>query len=153
MNNLLMPAAKLALVASGLFFLSGLLTGVWKYRCIMRSPLAAAPVYVDICHRASLMYSFACIVLMEFAQHSAWSPQVNLWATAVPVAYFAIAIGSYALHGLLRDTDNQLARPHRLGSSTIPAPLMAIFFWSLVIAEVGGFLVLFSGYLKTLGIG
>ena len=153
MSNPLTPAAQLALISAGFFFLSGLLTGVWKYRGITRSPLATAPVYVDICHRASLMYSFACLVLMEFAQRSAWSPTINLFATAAPIAYFAIAIGSYALHGLLRDTDNQLARPHRLGSTAIPAPLMAAFFWSLVIAEIGGFLVLFSGYLKTVGTG
>jgi hypothetical protein len=42
------PAARLALTASGFFLLSGLATGVWKYRRIMTSPEHRAPVYVDI---------------------------------------------------------------------------------------------------------
>ncbi len=146
------PAALLALIASGVFFLAGLVTGVWKYRRIMTGPQATAPVYVDICHRASLMYSFACVVLFEFAQRSAWSSIVNLAATTLPIAYFAIAIGSYALHGWLGDTDNQLRRPHRLGRFEIPAPLMSLFFWSLVVAEIGGFVVLFSGFFRFLGV-
>lgn len=146
------PAARLALIASGVFFLTGLATGVWKYRRIMTSPTATAPVYVDVCHRAALMYSFACLVLLEFAQRSAWPTTVNLAATALPVAYFAIAIGSYALHGGLGDTDNQLQRPHRLGGLEIPGPLMALFFWSLVVAEIGGFLALFAGTLRSWGL-
>ncbi len=144
------PAALLALLAAGVFFLTGLVTGVWKYRGIMSSPQATAPVYVDICHRASLMYSFACLVLLEFACRSAWTATTNLVATALPVAYFAFAIASYALHGWLGDTDNQLRQPHRLGRGTIPAPLVSLFFWSLVLAEIGGFLVLFGGTLKAL---
>jgi hypothetical protein len=30
--------------------------------------------------------------------------------------YFAIAVFGFAVHGALRDTDNQLERPHRLGT-------------------------------------
>ena len=146
----ILPAAALALIASGVFFLAGLVTGVWKYRCIATSAQATAPAYVDICHRAALMYSFACIVLLEFAQRSAWPPPVNLAATAIPITYFGIAVISYAVHGWLRDTDNQLRHPHRLGLFEVPALLMSLFFWSLVVAEIGSFLVLFCGFLKTL---
>ena len=50
-------AATLVLTASAGFLLFGLVTGVWKYHHILSSPNHRAPVYVDITHRASLMYS------------------------------------------------------------------------------------------------
>lgn len=143
-------AVAIALVSCGLFFLTGLVTGIWKYRCIMTSPNAHAPVYVDVCHRSSLLYAFACLVLAEFAKLSAWSPAVNAWATAVPIAFFASAVGTYAVHGALRDTDNQLARPHRLGARTVPNAVVALYMGALIVGEIGGFLVLFAGLLRGL---
>jgi hypothetical protein len=144
------PAIKLALVSCGLFFLTGLVTGIWKYVHIARSPEAQAPAYVDICHRAALLYSFACLVVAKFAELSIWSAAVDFWAAAALIAYFAGALVSYAVHGWLRDTDNQLRRPHVLGRGHVHPALIALFMWSLVAAEVGGFVVLFAGALKTL---
>ena len=144
------PAVKLALVACGLFFLTGLLTGIWKYVWIARTPDARAPVYVDICHRTALMYSFACLVLAKFAELSAWPAFVDFWATLLPILFFAGAVLSYGIHGWLRDTDNQMQRPHRLGSTHVPDSLVAGAMWALVAAEVGGFGVLLVGALKTL---
>jgi hypothetical protein len=142
------PALKLALVSCGVFFLVGLLTGVWKYVCIARSRDAQAPVYVDVCHRASLLYSFACLVLAKFVELSVWPPQVDFWATLALVVFFANAVFLYAVHGWLRDTDNQLRQPHVLGRFTLPAPLMKAAMWLLVAAEVGGFVVLLTGGLQ-----
>ena len=144
------PALKLALVSCGLFFLTGLLTGVWKYVCIARSPDAQAPAYVDICHRASLLYSFACLVLAKFVELSVWSATVDFWATLALVAFFAQAIVMYAVHGWLRDTDNQLRRPHVLGSRKLPNAVVSGSMWMLVAGEVGGFVVLLLGALQTL---
>ncbi len=144
------PALKLALTACGLFFLSGLLTGVWKYLGIRATETgeARAPVYVDIAHRASLLYAFACLVLAKFVELSPWPEIVDLLAVFFPVLYFALAVGGYVLHGLLRDTDNQLRRPHRLGAYEIPPALVSGFMWSLAAAEIGGFLVLFAGFVQ-----
>jgi hypothetical protein len=144
------PALALAIVSCGMFFLTGLLTGIWKYVCIARSPDAQAPVYVDVCHRASLMYSFACLVLAKFAELSAWSPTIDFWATLAPIVFFAQAVLGYAVHGWLRDTDNQLRKPHRLGRLQLPAGLISAFMWVLAAAEVGGFVVLLAGTLKGL---
>ena len=47
-------AERIALLGSGIYFLAGLLTGIWKYRGIMRSPTGQAHPYVDIVHRAAL---------------------------------------------------------------------------------------------------
>ena len=144
-------AVELARLGCGGLFLTGLGTGVWKYRAIMASPEATAPVYVDICHRASLMYAFACLVLAEFARLSAWTGTVNLLATAVPILFFVLSVGSYAVHGLLRDTDNQLQRPHRLGTKTLHSGAVSLFIQALSVGEIGGFVVLFAGYLRGLG--
>jgi len=136
------PAVKLCVVSAGVFFLAALLTGAWKYFHIARSAQAVAPVYVDIAHRAALMYSFAALLLAVFTGLSTWSATVNLVAAALPLAFFAFAIGGYIVHGILRDTDNQFLKPH-------PA-LMAAFMWALMAAEIGGFAVLFAGTLKAL---
>lgn len=144
------PAVKLCIVAAGIFFLGGLLTGGWKYFHMARSPTATAPVYVDICHRASLLYSFAALLLAVFAHLSVWPPLVDFLAAAAALAYFAAAIGTYLVHGILRDTDNQLLKPHRLGSGTVHPALVGVFMWTLMAAEIGGFVVLFAGTLKAL---
>ena len=144
------PAVRLCLIAAGTFFLAGLLTGAWKYFHIARSPAAAAPIYVDIAHRAALQYSFASLLLAVFAALSAWPDAVDLAAAALVLAFFAAAIGSYVLHGVLRDTDNQLRRPHVLGTGTVAPALMSAFMWALMAAEIGGFAVLFTGALRAL---
>lgn len=142
------PAVILAILSAGTFFIVGLLTGVWKYLAMMKSDKARAPYYVDVAHRASLMYSFSALVLAVMAKLSVWSDSVNFWATLFPVVFFAAAIFSYVLHGFLQDTNNQLARPHRLGSGTLPGFMMQGFMWSLIVAELGGAVVLFYGTVK-----
>lgn len=141
-----MTASTLSLTSAGVFFLWGLLFGAWKYACIARSPEAQAPPYVDVAHRAALLYSFACMLLAQMTRASAWSNAVNLAATLVLVFYFAASVLSYAVHGALRDTDNQLKRPHRLGRKTIGNRVMLAFMVSLIVAEVGAFGVIFGGY-------
>jgi hypothetical protein len=134
------PAERLALTASGFFLLTGLVTGTWKYRRIMTSPSHRAPVYVDIAHRAALLYSFACLVMMKLVEFSPYSNAVQLWATAVPIFFFAAAIGSYVFHGIREDTENQFAERN----------LFTTWGTILLIAgELGGALVLFWGFLRT----
>lgn len=145
-----MNAVQIALLGCGLFFITGMVTGLWKYRCIANSPDAQAPVYVDICHRTALMYSFACLVLVEFAQRSAWAETVNRIAVAVPVLFFGSAVATYALHGWLRDTDNQLRRPHVLGGGHVHGGVVSVYMTLLTAGEIGGFLVLFTGWLRGL---
>ena len=87
-----MDAATLCLLAAGVFFLNGLLTGVWKYACMARTAEATAPVYVDIAHRTSLMYAFAAILLREFVPYSPLGPVGTLWAAGIPLLFFALAL-------------------------------------------------------------
>ena len=142
-----MTAATLCVTAAGLFLMAGLLTGLWKYLCMHGSDTAEAPYYVNIAHRAALMYAFAALVMAELAAGSAFSPRINLIAAAVPLVFFALAIALYALHGVLRDTDNQLRRPHRLGDRELPSWPITTFMVALAAGEIGGVGVLLLGYL------
>ncbi len=142
-----MDAERLALLAAGWFFLVGLLGGVWKYGSIARSDEATAPVYVDVAHRAALLYAFACVLIERLVQVSQLDPTLELVATSAQVVFFGLAISTYVVHGVLDDTDNQLARPHRLGKGTVPPALIRGFMGALMLAEIGGFVVLFYGVL------
>lgn len=138
-------AVKIAQWGCGGFFLLALVTGVWKYAHIRASPQATAPVYVDISHRAAFMYAFSCLVMAYFAALSQWPAWWNTLGVGVAVGFFATAQSTYLLHGMLRDTDNQLERPHKLGSSELPGALVHGYMIALAIGEIGGFLVVFSG--------
>jgi hypothetical protein len=130
---------RLALSAAGLLFLWALLLGVWKYRQMPTSATHLAHPYVDIAHRAALMYSFATVLVAVFVELSAWSMVVNLAAAGGLVLFFAAAIGTYVYHGWRGDTDNQLREPIR-GTSG--------FMTALIVVEIGGFAVLFAGFLR-----
>lgn len=146
-------ASKLALFACGIFFLTGLLTGVWKYLATSRSAQSEAPRYVSIAHRSSLLYSFAVLVLIEFVKFSPYSETINLIAVAVPVLFFAVAITTYIVHGATRDTENQFQKPYRLGKLSLSPLVFHAMTWLLILGEVGGFLVLFVGFLQALVAG
>ena len=137
----MITAYQVAIVAAGVFFLNGLVTGVWKYLQIEASPDARAHPYVDIAHRTSLLYSFAAILIAVFVEISQLSATVELLATLALVVYFGLAILTYMIQGVLGQTDNQL---REITTTT------RVFMWSLVAAEIGGFLVLFYGVLRAL---
>jgi hypothetical protein len=85
-----------------------------------------------------LMYSFALLVIATFVQLSGWSTLVNLLAAGAMAFYFFAATANYALHGYRRDTDNQFRNPVR-GTHA--------FMLTLIVAEIGGWLVLVAGFL------
>ncbi|MCS3779016.1 hypothetical protein [Tsukamurella ocularis] len=128
---------RLTLLASGLVFLWALALGVWKYHGIMTSPGHHAHIYVDIAHRAALLYSFAIALAAVFVELSAWPQWVDLTAAAILVFFFVAAIASYCWHGARRDTENQLAPP---------GPGVRGFMVALIVAEIGAFTVLLTGF-------
>ena len=129
---------KAVLLASALMFLWALLLGVWKYRQIAESEESQAHPYVDIAHRAALLYSFALLLVATFVELSGWSTLVNLLAAGAMTFYFYAAVAGYAIHGWKRDTDNQFHNPV---SGT------HAFMIALIVAEIGGWLVLIAGFL------
>lgn len=131
---------KLSLVALGLFFVTALLTGVWKYRHMMTSPTHLAPHYVDIAHKAALHYSFAILVVIKFEEVSGLGTTLNLLGASLMIAFFAIATATYIRLGAANKTDNQFET--RNFNTTFG-------MWALIAAEIGGFLLLFGGFLRS----
>ena len=131
-------AYQVAIVAAGIFFLNGLLTGVWKYSQIAASDQGRAHPYVDIAHRSSLLYSFAAILIATFLEISQLSDTLELVATVLLMTYFFFAIASYMYQGFLGKTGNQL---RTITTAT------KWFMWSLIVAEIGGFVIIFYGVL------
>lgn len=146
----MVTAEQLAQLSCGGFFLTGLITGFWKYRGVVASESAQAPVYVDICHRAALMYAFACLVLAQFARLSVWPEPVDMVSVALVVLFFASAVVSYVVHGVLQDTDNQFRRPYRVGERNIHGGAVSAYIYLLAACEIVGFMVLFAGFIQGL---
>jgi hypothetical protein len=151
LNAAALPASvQCAVLGAGGLLLVGMLTGVWKYASLMRSPARRAHRYVDIAHRASLMYSFAALVLAALAALSVWPEAINCAAVVANLVFFAAAIGTYVVHGWLRDTDNQLRPPYRLGQWPLAGVLVHGFMLALVAGEIGGVVVLLAGVVRAL---
>ena len=133
-------AVRLSLAASGVFLLVGMLLGVVKYRAIMRSPAHRAPVYVDIAHRASFLYSFAALVIAELLRYSPYPVAVQLAAAGVPLLFFALTIAGYSAHGLKDDTENMFAERNFITTW---------FMYALIAGEIGGMAVVLWGFIDT----
>ena len=129
---------KVVLLLAAAMFLWALLLGVWKYQQIVESEESQAHPYVDIAHRAALLYSFALLLVATFVELSGWSTLVNLLAAGALAFYFFAAVAGYMFHGWQRDTDNQFHDPV---SGT------HAFMVALIVAEIGGWLVLVAGFL------
>ena len=133
-------AQKIALLGSGLFLLSGMLTGVWKYAATMRSLEHRAPVYVDIAHRASFFYSFASLVVAKLIE---FSPFGDLWQVVivgVPLLYFILTVIGYIREGFLNRTENMFAERNFVTTW---------FMYGLIAGEIGAFLLILGGFVYT----
>jgi len=126
------------ILAAGLIFLLALVLGIWKYRQIATSENHLAHPYVDIAHRAALLYAFATMLVAVFVELSAWPTWVNLTAAMVLVFFFVAAIFEYIVHGMRRDTTNQFEHP---------TTALTVGMVGLIIGEVGGFAVLLAGFI------
>ena len=128
---------KVIVLVAGLLLLWALGLGVVKYHQMSTSADGTAHRYVDIAHRAALMYSFAALVLAVLAQFSAWSVMVDLIAASVVLLFFVAAVVGYTVHGFRRDTENQFVDP---------VPGTHVFMVSLIVGEIGGTAVLVAGF-------
>lgn len=133
-------AVKLSLLTSGLFLLSGMITGVWKYAKIMGSPTHTAPVYVDIAHRTSFFYSFASLVIAALTMFSPFSATTQTIIVAFPLVFFVLSVAAYVREGLLDRTDNMFREPDKARS---------VFMYLLIASEIGGFLTILGGFIYT----
>ena len=133
-------AIKISLLASGLFLLAGMLTGVLKYQRIMTSPEHRAPVYVDIAHRAAFLYSFAMLVIAKLLEYNPYSVKVQTVAVTTVLIFFVITILGYLAHGIKNDTENIFN--HRSFTTTW-------YMYLLIVGEIGGLSVILWGFIET----
>src|SRR5262245_47818417 len=103
---------------------------------MLRASDHLAPHYVDTAHRAALLYSFACLVLIHFVELSPFPEAVNVAAVSFPLVFFAVAIATYVQLGWRDTTDNAFER-RDFGTTTGVA--------MLAVSEIGGFAVLLAG--------
>ena len=133
-------AIKISLLVSGLFLLSGMLTGIWKYSHIMKSENHQAPVYVDIAHRTSFFYSFASLVIAKLME---FSPFSEFWQTVIviiPLSYFILSVIGYIKEGILNRTDNMFREKNFITTW---------FMYGLIAGEIGGFTFILGGFFYT----
>ncbi|HLM62400.1 MAG TPA: hypothetical protein VK308_16480 [Pyrinomonadaceae bacterium] len=96
---------KILLLFAGLFLLSGMLTGIWKYRKLLRLPEQSTPVHIDMAHHSSFFYSFACLVIAKLIEYSPFSPGVRFGIAALPLVYFSATIIIYGAEGFLSQSE------------------------------------------------
>lgn len=137
-------AVKLTLAASGIFLVVGLVGGILKYRGIMTNANHRAHPYIDIAHRASLLYSFAALVMAALLYFSPYSLEVQLVITGVPLFFFAVAIAQYFRLGLEAKVTNQFKARN---FNTTWGMLL------LIVGELGGVAVIVWGFLSTQLVG
>jgi hypothetical protein len=129
---------KAVLLAAAVMFLWALLLGVMKYRQMAAAEDGLAHPYTDTAHRAALLYSFALLLVATFVELSGWGVAVNLIAATALAFFFFAAVAGYNFHGWRRGTDNQFREPF---------PGLHSFMAALIVAEIGGWLVLLAGFL------
>lgn len=136
---LALPVA-LAVAAAGVLLLVGMVMGVVKWRQMLTSPIHQAHPYVDIAHRAALMYAFASLVLAALVVPG-WLPlRVAVAAVVGPEIFFAAAVATYIRLGVAARTENQFTRR---GFTTTTGMLL------LSAAEIGGTVVALAGFVAS----
>lgn len=133
-------AIKITLLFSGVYLLVGMLTGILKYKGMMRSEKHEAPVYIDIAHRASLLYSFAALVMAKLLEFSPFPLWLQMASTIIPLVYFTLAIASYIKLGLQNVEITQFSERNFITTW---------FMYSLIIGEIGGVFLLVIGFVYT----
>jgi hypothetical protein len=133
-------AIKLCLMCSGIFLLFGMISGVVKYKQIMKSPTNRASTYINIAHVASFLYSFAALIMAELLRYSPYSLAKQMWMAGIPLFCFALTIGQYLRLGLENKTDNQFKERN----------FNTTFGMEMIMAgEIGGISLILWGFLKT----
>jgi len=137
-------AVKISLLSSGLFLLAGMLTGVLKYRAMMRSATHNAPVYIDVAHRTALLYAFAMLVAARLLEFNPYSAATQTFAAGLMITFFALTLAGHLAHGLKDDTDN-LFRERNFSTTW--------FMYLLIPAHLGGLSIILWGFIATQFLG
>lgn len=133
-------AVKITLSAAGIYLLAGMLIGILKYRFMTRSAVHQAPTYIDIAHRAALLYSFAALVMAKLLESSPFPLGWQVAVSGVPLLYFALTIVQYVRLGLARQEVTQFSERNFITTW---------FMYSLIAGEIAGVGAIVGGFLYT----
>ena len=106
----------------------------------MSSPEHAAPVYVDIAHRASFFYSFASLVIAKLLESSPFSVFWQIIIVAFPLSYFILTVIGYMKEGCINRTENMFSERNFVTTW---------FMYGLIAGEIGGMIFILGGYIYT----
>lgn len=140
-------AIKISILFSGIFFLAGLISGIWKYVCIKRSPDKSAPVYVSKTHTSCFMYSFAALLVGKLVESNQFSVNLNIFISSLLFLFFSLSIISYIVYGLNSEIKNQFSVPVTIGDRELPEFMRDLFMVSLILVEVIAFCILFFAFI------
>lgn len=146
-------AEKYCLTAAFVFFMVGLLAGIWKYLQMIQSENCRSRYYVDSAHSTSFLYAVSALLLGVFARHSVFPDLVNEIAALSALIFFGTAIGLNVINGLKSDTRNQIKASRSGTPGFSPMWLVHSYTAALIIAEVGGSSVLGIGALLSVWSG
>ncbi|HOD13909.1 MAG TPA: hypothetical protein PK307_00785 [Spirochaetota bacterium] len=133
---------KIALLFSSVYFMTGLVTGVWKYRCIRKSKERTAPFYVNVAHRSSFTYSFAALLVSILLGQSPYPGWLNMTITVTLMTFFTITMASYIANGIKGLNETQFASPPATGGEAG----RDLFMTALILAEIIAFGLLAAGF-------
>lgn len=143
-------SVKISLTSAFAFFMLALITGVWKYSLMTQSDKGQSRYYVDIAHRSSFLYAYAALLLGVFAYLSQFPEWLNTLAVVGSVFFYMAAVLGYVYQGILNKTNNQIRSSIRKEPSSTPMWLTHLFTFSLIVAEIGGALVLGLGAMQAI---
>ena len=132
------PAVKLSLLSSGVFLLLGMLIGIIKYQRMLSTPEHMAPVYINIAHRAALLYSFAMLVVAALLEHGNGSIKVQIGATLSLLVFLSLTVFGYLAHGLSNKTDNMFRERNWITTW---------YMYFLIVGEIGGLSIILWGFI------
>lgn len=138
----LRSSTEVILLMAGLIFLGALVLGVLKYQQMATTENHLAHPYIDVAHRAGLLYSFATLLVAVFVELSAWSETVNLIAAGALVFFFVTVTIGYAVFGIRGGSTNNFADPYPNAVS------VHVWMFALILTEIGAFSVLLAGFVN-----
>jgi len=114
----------IALLFSIFYFITALLTGVWKWRSMLRAHDGQAHPYIDIAHHAALHYGPFIVLAGALASFWPYSELFPAWVLIGIMGLTMVAsLSRYIGLGIRGGTANQLYNP------TISARFGLIFFF------------------------
>ncbi len=125
----LSDALRVALFFSTLYFIAALLTGVWKWRSMLRADNGQAHAYIDIAHHAALHYGPFIVLAGVLATLWPYGELFPAWPLIAIMGGTMIAsLSRYIALGFRGEISNQLHRP----TAAAKSGLVFFFFGSVL---------------------